>query len=77
MRQVGRAYALDLDNAQVALPSSTVLNLRVAIRTYFQTGGIFIEIYGGLNNVTDEVAAPQLGLPGTGREMRVGASLSF
>ena len=77
VRQVGRAYALDLDNAQVALPSSTVLNLRVAIRTYFQTGGIFMEIYGGLNNVTDEVAAPQLGLPGTGREMRVGASLSF
>lgn len=77
VRQVGQAYALDQDNTQVALPSSTVLNLRVALRRYFQTGGIFIEIYGGLNNVTDEVTLPQLGLPGRGREMRVGASLSF
>ncbi|GMQ80864.1 MAG: hypothetical protein BMS9Abin05_0293 [Rhodothermia bacterium] len=77
VRQIGRAYALDLDNVQVALPSSTVVNLRVAIRRYFQTGGIFIEIYGGLNNVTDELVLPQLGLPGTGREMRFGASLSF
>ncbi|MCZ6704890.1 MAG: TonB-dependent receptor [Bacteroidetes bacterium] len=77
LRRVGRAYGQDLNNDQVALPPSSELNLRAAIRRYFHVGGIFIELYAGLNNVTDEVVSPQLGLPGIGREMRAGASLSF
>ncbi len=75
--QTGKAYGLNLENEQVVLPSSTVINLRVAGRRYFESNGIFVELYSGISNVTDEVTLRQLGLPGAGREARAGISVSF
>lgn len=75
--QTGKAYGLNLENAQVVLPSSTVINLRLAVRKYFESNGIFVELYSGISNLTDEVMLSQLGLPGAGREARAGISVSF
>lgn len=73
----GRAYANSPDNMQVALPPSKVLNLRVALRKYVERSGLFAELFMGVNNLTDELTLPQLGLPGAGRAARVGLGLTF
>lgn len=73
----GRAYGNAPDNTQVALPSSIVLNLRVALRKYVERNGLFAELFIGVNNITDEVTLPQLGLPGAGRAARAGLGLTF
>ncbi|MCH8275913.1 MAG: TonB-dependent receptor [Bacteroidetes bacterium] len=73
----GRAYALTTRNTQVKLPTSLILNLRLALRKYIRENGLFAELYAGVNNLSDRLTLPQLGLPGAGREYRVGLSLSF
>ncbi|MGI9175463.1 MAG: TonB-dependent receptor [Rhodothermales bacterium] len=74
----GRAYSLDDDGALVPLPASLALSLRTAYGFALdQRRGLFGEVFFRIDNATDAVVLPQLGLPGPGREARVGASLSF
>jgi iron complex outermembrane receptor protein len=75
--QTGSASALLLDNSQARLPASSIVNLRLAFREFFSRGPLFVEFYAGANNVLDAVSLPQLGLPGPGREFRLGAEVSF
>lgn len=72
----GKAYSLQPDNSQSRLPESLVLNIRGAVRKYFTTHRIFVEAFAAVKNVTDELTLPQLGLPGPGREIHIGLSLS-
>jgi len=72
----GRAYGLAPNNEQMALPTSLRLNLRVAVQRYFDASGVFLQVYAGIDNLTDEMHLPQLGLPDAGRTARVGMSLS-
>ena len=72
----GRAYGLAPNNDQVTLPTSLRLNIRMAVQRYFSATGVFLQVYAGLDNVTDERHLPQLGLPDAGRTARVGMSLS-
>ena len=73
----GRAYALDEDNTLATLPTSLILNGRLAYRLFLPRRQIFAEFFVRADNVTDEVSLPQLGLPGPGREIRGGVSVSL
>lgn len=74
----GRAYSLDETNTFVALPTSLVLNTRLAYRLIFnQPRFLSAELFMRVNNITDEVVMPQLGLPAPGRELQAGVSLSL
>ncbi len=71
----GQAHGLAPDNELVPLASSLVLNTRIAM--LLLSGRWGVQFYGRLNNVTDEVVLPQLGLPGPGREAVVGIDITF
>lgn len=71
----GRAHGLSDDNTLISLPSSTVINARIGylfIRRRFAT-----EIFARVNNATDDITLPQLGLPGPGRDIQAGLGVSF
>jgi len=71
----GRAYGLGDDNQLINLPSSLVANVRLSwlkvVRNYSA------EIFGRINNITDEIVLPQLGLPAPGREFHIGIQLTL
>lgn len=71
----GQAHGLAPDNDLVPLASSLVFSTRVAM--LMLSGRRGIQLYGRLNNVTDEVVLPQLGLPGPGREAIFGIDITF
>lgn len=73
----GRAYGREEDNTLSTLPTALQLNTRVSYRRYVRTMGLFAEVFARVDNLTDEVVLPQLGLPAPGREMRLGLNLSF
>lgn len=72
----GRAYSLDDSNQFVALPTSLVLNLRVGYR-FLLPADRSLEVYVRLDNATDELVVPQLGLPDAGRVAQGGVKASF
>jgi iron complex outermembrane receptor protein len=72
----GRAYSLDDDNQFVPLPTSLVLNLRAAYR-FPLPGERSLELYLRMDNVTDELVVPQLGLPEAGRVAQGGVKASI
>jgi len=72
----GRAYGLAPDNALRALPSSWRVNVRLAAQRFFADSGLFLQMYAGVDNLTDALQLPQLGLPDAGRTARIGMSLS-
>ena len=74
-RITGRAYGLVDDNSLVKLPASQVINTRLTWLVLFRNVGA--EIFARVNNVTDDVTLPQLGLPGPGREVHAGVQVSF
>ena len=71
----GRAYGLDDDNVFVPLPTSLVLNARLSY--LFIRGRFATEVFARVNNATDDLTLPQLGLPGPGREFHVGLEVAF
>lgn len=71
----GRAYGLDEDNVFLPLPTSLVFNARLSY--LFIRGRWATELFARVNNATDQVTLPQLGLPGPGREFHVGIDVSF
>lgn len=74
----GRAYGLGEDNSLKPLPTSLVLNLRASYRLiYARQRTVSTEVFVHLNNATDALVLPQLGLPAPGREIRVGIEVSL
>ncbi len=71
----GRAYGLDDDNVFVPLPTSLVVNARLSY--LFIRGRFATELFARVNNATDDLTLPQLGLPGPGREFHVGLEVAF
>ncbi|WP_397547349.1 TonB-dependent receptor [Rhodothermus marinus] len=69
----GRAWALDEANRLQALPDALLLHVRLAYRLPLASGQV--EGFVRINNVTDTAVWPQLGLPGPGRELRLGVQL--
>jgi iron complex outermembrane receptor protein len=72
----GRAYSLDENNAFVPLPRSLVLNARLGY-TIAVAGDRSLEVFGRVDNVTDELVVPQLGLPDPGRSFHGGVKVSL
>jgi iron complex outermembrane receptor protein len=71
----GRAYSLAEDNTFVPLNTSLVLNARVGYRLR-PTPDVAVEVFGRVDNATDALVTPQLGLPGPGRTVQVGLRLT-
>ncbi len=69
----GRAWALDEENRLQELPDALLLHVRLAYRLPIPSGQV--EGFVRINNVTDTAVWPQLGLPGPGRELRLGVQV--
>ncbi len=70
----GSAFDLDDEGRLTQLPSSTSANLR----GFFDVGrwrGFDIQLTASVDNLTDELVLPQLGLPAPGRTIRVGVRI--
>lgn len=76
LEYTGRAWGLAEDNSVVSLPKAAVFSARVSWQQFLADSRIHSEIFLALNNLTDAVTLPQLGLPGAGRMLRVGASFT-
>ncbi len=70
----GVAYAPDADGF-ARLDPSLVLNLRAGYR--LTAWAVSAEAFARVNNVTDAVVLPQLGLPGPGRALQAGLKLAL
>ena len=71
----GESYDLDDDGMLVTLPDANTVNLR----GFFQIAewrGRDIQITASVDNLTDELVLPQLGLPAPGRMYRVGVRVN-
>lgn len=73
----GRAYGMGPENDLTPLPTSLAFNARVAYRFFLPGDRLFGEFFLRVDNLTDTLVMPQLGLPGPGREFRGGLSLSL
>jgi iron complex outermembrane receptor protein len=72
----GTAFSPGDDGALVELAASSVVNLRLSYRLTPWNATV-AEIFLRLNNATDALAQPQLGLPEHGRELIAGLKLAF
>jgi len=73
----GRAYSPG-DTSWAPLDASTTINLRLAYRLFSSlTSNFSAQFYVRVDNVTDAVVLPQLGLPGPGREIRGGVKVTL
>lgn len=75
---MGGAYARTRVNAFDRLPDALVFDARLSYafmpsESWFASGEVFIRV----NNITDELRLLQLGLPGPGREFRLGFKAAF
>lgn len=71
----GKAYDIDDDGALVRLPDATSLNFR----GFFELAewrGHRIQLTASVDNATDALIVPQLGLPAAGRLYRIGLRLN-
>ncbi len=71
----GEARDLDDDGTLVTLPDSTTVNLRGFFQV-LEWRGRDIEVTASIDNLTDELVLPQLGLPAPGRMYRVGVRIN-
>lgn len=73
----GRAYGQDASNALVKLPRATVFDVRTSWLYYRALPfRLSLEVFGRIDNVTDALTLPQLGLPGPGRQLRFGLTVT-
>lgn len=75
VQYTGSAYDLADDGSPVRLPDATVLNLRGFLRVG-QWWGRDVHLTASVDNATDALVLPQLGLPAPGRLYRVGIRLN-
>ena len=74
-RRVGDAVDLDPRGARARLPGGDEVNLRGRLDLGALPGGARIHLIGSIDNVTDVVITPQLGLPLPGRAFRIGVQI--
>jgi iron complex outermembrane receptor protein len=75
LRRVGPAVDLGPDGERSELPAGNELNLRGRYRLLEGGGGHRLSLTASIDNVTDELITPQLGLPLPGRSFRIGLQL--
>ncbi|WCL53276.1 TonB-dependent receptor plug domain-containing protein [Gimibacter soli] len=71
----GHAYDEAEDGTTARLEGSTELNVKFYIPVKETSFGVW-QLYGALNNITDALVLPQLGLPEAGRAFKVGIRFS-
>ena len=71
----GHAYGLADDNTHVGLPGSVIINTRISWLFLYRRYAM--EMFARVNNMTDDLTLPQLGLPGPGREFHAGLEVSL
>jgi len=76
---LGQAYSPNTDNVFVPLDPSTSINIRLAYRLTLTsvTENSAAELFIRVNNLTDELVLPQLGLPAPGREILGGIKFTL
>ncbi len=74
--QTGRAHSLDEENKFVELDPYTNLNLRIGYVHYW-SNFLSAELFARINNATDSVVIPQIGLAGEGRNVLFGLRVTF
>jgi iron complex outermembrane receptor protein len=70
-RRVGGAVDLDANGARAVLAPGDEINLRGSARVAKVAGGA-LSLTAAVDNLTDDVITPQLGLPLPGRSIRIG-----
>lgn len=73
VRYIGTALDEEEDGSVVELPTSTPVNLRFFRTVHHGESGRW-RVYGGVDNLTDELILPQLGIPQPGRTASLGIS---
>lgn len=74
-RRVGPAVDLSPSGGLALLPPGNEINLRTRLEVARLKSGARLLLTGSIDNVTDEVITPQLGLPAPGRSVRIGFQL--
>ncbi len=73
---VGEAFS-GVSDGLARLDPSLVVNLRAGYRLLFPRKGLSLELFGRVNNVSDAVVLPQIGLPAAGRTILFGLSVAI
>lgn len=74
-RRVGPAVDLSPSGRRALLPAGNEINLRTRLGVATFQSGARLVLTGSIDNLTDDVITPQLGLPGPGRSIRIGFQL--
>lgn len=74
-RHVGSAVDLAPDGTKARLAAGDELNFRARWDAFTLRGGSHVYLTGSVDNVTDDVITPQLGLPLPGRSFRIGVQI--
>lgn len=75
VRHIGEAVDLAPSGGEADLPSSTEFNVRGAWTLFHPPDGETVEVTAAVDNITDELVLPQLGLPSPRRTVRIGLRL--
>lgn len=75
VNHTGHAFDENEDGTVARLGGSTELNLKFYMPVKRTGYGVW-QLYGALNNITDTVVLPQLGLPDAGRTFKLGIRLA-
>jgi iron complex outermembrane receptor protein len=75
VNHTGHAFDENEDGSLARLSGSTELNLKFYVPVKYTSYGVW-QIYGAVNNITDTVVLPQLGLPDAGRSFKLGIRLT-
>lgn len=75
VRRIGEAVDLSPNGGETNLPASTELNVRGSWPILRPGRGERLELTVSIDNLTDAVVLPQLGLPSPGRTLRIGLRL--
>ncbi len=73
----GKAFSLNEEDVFKVLDPATVVNLRLGYNWLSPASTFALESFIRLNNFTDAVQTPQLGLPAAGRHLQGGVKVSF
>lgn len=71
LRHIGHAFDEDEDGSVVTLPTAMTLDIRL-FRTVHRDDDGQWRVYAGIDNLSDELVLPQLGLPQPGRTAMLG-----
>lgn len=75
VNHTGHAFDENEDGSVARLSGSTELNLKFYVPVKHTSYGVW-QLYGAVNNITDTVVLPQLGLPDAGRAFKLGIRLT-